>query len=110
MKKYTINFLVFGGVLWLLGLTVLLFLQMNKKPILGVIDTHALVMIEAQKIAALHPNNIPAEKLQKMADQLKDRVEELAKKEGFILFAKGAVWGGELPDFTEIMIEKLKKE
>ena len=45
-----------------------------------------------------------------MADQLKDRVEELAKKEGFILLAKGAVWGGELPDFTEIMIEKLKKE
>ena len=110
MKKSTINFLVLVGVLWLLSLTVLLFLQMNKKPTLGVIDTHALVAIEAQKIAALYPNNIPAEKLQQMADQLKNRVEEAAKKEGFILLAKGAVWGGELPDFTEIMIEKLKKE
>jgi hypothetical protein len=52
MKKSTINFLVLVGVLWLLSLTILLFLQMNKKPILGVIDTHALVAIEAQKIAS----------------------------------------------------------
>ena len=71
MKKSTINFLVLVGVLWLLSLTVLLFLQMNKKPTLGVIDTHVLVAIEAKKIATLYPNNIPAERLQKMADQLK---------------------------------------
>lgn len=111
MKKQTIYFLSFGAGLWLFAVTSLLLFQIVQKPTIGIIDTHALVAIEAKAVAEFYHNgNVPPEKLQKIAEKLKNSVDDFAKDRKLILFAKGAVWGGELPDFTDLMIEKLKKE
>ena len=111
MKKPSAYFLTLGTGLWLLCLTAIIVLQTVQRPTIGIIDAHALVAIEAKTFAQLYPKgSVPPEALQKIADKLKDAVADFAKEKGLVLLAKGAVWGGELPDFTDLMIEYLKKE
>ena len=97
-------------MLWLCTLTTFVAFQMQK-PTMGVIDPHALIAIEAKTMAKAYPNgNVPTKVLQDLAERLKAHVNNFAKEENLILLAKGAVWGGELPDFTDLMIERLEKE
>lgn len=108
MKKISTYCLILGVGLIVLVLGSGLFKQ---KQTIGMIDTHALIAIEAAKVAKTYPKgNVPQEALQKIAEKIKNSVDDFAKEEGFILLTKGAVWGGELPDFTDQMIERLKKE
>ncbi len=81
-----------------------------QKP-LAVVDVQALVSVEAQKALALYPKNqLPPEKLHEIAMHLKKRVEAFAEAQKITLLAQGAVWGGTLPDYTESVMEWLKKE
>ncbi len=99
------------GGFWLFSLTAILVYQTLQKPTFGTIDTHALVALEAKAMAKLYSKEtLPPEVLQKIADKLKSHVEDFAREQRIILLAKGAVWGGELPDFTEIMIQRLHKD
>lgn len=92
-------------------LALFLVAQQFNKPILAVIDTQALVAIEAQKMAESYPNGkVQPEKIQSIADGLKRKVDRFAKEHQLVLLAKGAVWGGELKDYTEQMIEIMKAE
>lgn len=111
MKKPILFFSLLGAGLWLLSLTLFSIWTTVQKPTIGVIDTHALVALEAKAMTELYPKGtVPSETLQKIADKLKITVAAFAKEQNCIFLAKGAVWGGELPDFTDLIIEKLKEE
>ena len=110
MKKNMRNYLLILS-LWILVLTVGFLFQSMPKKVYGVIDTQSIVAIEAQKIAALYSkNDIPPEKLQIIAEKLKEKVEFFANKQNLVLLAKGAVWGGDFPDYTDRVIEFLQEE
>jgi len=110
MKKLAYNLLILAAILWLGLITVILLLQ-HKQPKIGLVDTQLLISNQAQKIASLYPNgNLSSEKLLQLADQIKRSVETHAKANNIILLAKGAVWGSELPDYTENIIAALKEE
>lgn len=98
-------------VMWLAGISFLIIHHQLTTQKLGVIDTHILVGIEAQKIAKDYPKgNIPADKLQNIAEQLKKVINNLAQEHKLILIAKGALWGGEVPDYTEEVATYLQKK
>ena len=110
MKKLAYNFLILAVMLWLWLITVML-LRTLKQPKIGLVDAQLLIANQAKKIASLYPNgNLPPEKLLQLAEQIKSSVETHATDHNIILLAKGAVWGGTLPDYTENIIAALKEE
>ena len=110
MKKLTYNFLILTTILWL-GLITVMLLRTLKQPKIGVVDAQLLISNQAKKIAELYPNgNLPPEKLLQLVDQIKSSVETHAKDNNIILLAKGALWGGKLPDYTENIIALLAEE
>ena len=110
MKKTAYNFLLLAAIVWL-GLITVMLLRTLKQPKIGLVDAQLLIANQAQKAASLYPNgNLPPEKLLHLADQIKSSVDTHAKDHNIILLAKGAVWGGKLPDYTENIIAALKEE
>jgi hypothetical protein len=110
MKKLAYNLLILAVIVWL-GLITVMLLRTLKQPKIGLVDAQLLITNQAQKIASLYPNdNLPPEKLLQLAEQIKSSVETHAKNNNIILLAKGAVWGGKLPDYTENIIAALKEE
>jgi len=111
MKKNNSLILLFGLSGWLFILSLFFIWEVRQREAPGIIDTQAVVAIEAQKIVSLYPKgDIPPEKLQQLVEQLKSKVEAFAKSQNITLFAKGAVWGGSLPDYTDLVIESLKED
>ena len=79
------------------------------QPSFGIVDTQALVQFEAQKLAKESPRKeLSDEKLEEIADRLKQKVKLFAYFNQVVVLAKGAVWGGDLPDYTETILEDLK--
>ena len=110
MKKLAYNLLILAVIVWL-GLITVMLLRTLKQPKIGLVDAQLLITNQAQKIASLYPNgNLPPEKLLQLAEQIKSSVETHAKNNNIILLAKGAVWGGKLPDYTENIIAAHKEE
>ena len=111
MNKRTFNSIVIGVLSGLQLCMMVFLLQQPPQKNFGVVDAHALVSIEAQKVVAEYPKNqLPPEKLHEIAMHLKKRVEHFASVHKIILLAQGAVWGGELPDYTESVMTWLKAE
>ena len=110
MLKIMPKFLIGIAILWFTVITVILLLIV-KKPKIGVIDSQALIASQSHKIAALYPNgNLPPEQLQLLALQLKTSITAYARVNNLILLAKGAVWGGEIIDHTDNLINMFKQE
>ena len=45
----------------------------------------------------------------RLANNLKERIKSFAYLNQVVVLAKGAVWGGYLPDYTEMFLEDLKE-
>jgi hypothetical protein len=73
----------------------------------GVVDAGVLVALQAKEIAKSYPNGqLPPEKLERISKNLKEKVQIWGDNRGLTLLAKGAVWSGQLPDYTdEILVE-----
>lgn len=94
----------------LVALAVVIF-KTAVQPKIGFIDSQLLVTDQAKKIGALYPNGkLPPEKLQRLADHIKDSTARYAKDHNLILLAKGAVWGGDAVDYTSYVIDVLRSE
>lgn len=100
----------------ILGVLLLLAILLNVRTQLisyhfGLVDIQALVSLEAEKLARLYPDgNVPLNKLQVLASQLKQSLEQFSQKRHFILFAKGTVFAADLQDYTETIKEELENE
>lgn len=112
MQKAISKILILGAMLWLGVLSgAVIILQTSLQPKIGLIDSQLLVANQAQKIGVLYPNGkLPPEKLQLLANQIKDSTARYAKENNLILVAKGAVWGGDAVDYTPYVIDALKSE
>lgn len=109
MLKIILKFLIGITIVWFAIIVILLLIV--KKPKIGVVDSQALIASQAQKIASFYPNgNLPSEQLQLVAHQIKTAITAYAKARNLILLAKGAVWGGEIVDHTDNLINMFKQE
>lgn len=83
----------------------------HPSPSLGVVDAQTLVTMEAQKVVKDYQTGVvPPERLQRIVTRLKQKVDRFSCEHNLILFARGAVWGGELPDYTEVFLEALTEK
>jgi hypothetical protein len=98
-------------VLILFELTILsLFLFLRPKYAFGTIDTNVLIAKQSQILAKHYPHpqgKVSNHLLQQGADQIKEKVRAFAKENNLVLIAKGAIWGGTLPDYTEKVLQAL---
>ena len=102
-----------GGVLN--GETAWSFLKLS--PRLAVVDMQALIAKGSQHLAKNSPNktlgkgfakvsnHVSSHQIQEVGEQLKEKLEAFAAKHRLILLAKGAVMGGNLPDYTAEIME-----
>ncbi|MEI8295950.1 MAG: hypothetical protein WCG04_05455 [Alphaproteobacteria bacterium] len=75
----------------------------------GTIELNAIVAAHAKALAKSYPNGqIPQTKMRHLAEGLKDKVQEWGNKRGLTLFAKGAVWSGQLPDYTDDILTEME--
>ena len=78
---------------------------------LATIDVQHLINQQAQNLAGRYPKGkVPEAKLQQLVGRLKNVVEVYAEKNNVILLSKNSVLGGKLPDYTQVILEKLKEE
>ncbi len=96
-------------LLILFELTVLsIFLFLRPKYAFGTVDTNALIAKQSQILAKHFPQGKVSHHLLKQgADQIKEKVATFAKENNLVLIAKGAIWGGTLPDYTEKVLHLL---
>ena len=96
-------------VLILFEVTVLsIFLFLRPKHVFGTVDTNALIAKQSQILAKHYPKGkISNSILQQGADQIKEKVATFAKENNLVIIAKGAIWGGTLPDYTEAILHLL---
>lgn len=77
-----------------------------RRPAFVTVDTVVLVSKQAEQLAARYPKGkIATIELQQIAEQLKESVSKIAKEKNLVILAKGAVWGGDLPDYTPAILE-----
>jgi len=79
-----------------------------SKTSFGVIDEKLVISLQAKELAKHYPTGqIPPEKLDRLARALKDKIQEWGDKQGLTLLAKGAVWSGKLPDYTDGVLAEI---
>lgn len=107
---FLIGGMALGGILN--GETAWSFLKLA--PRLAVVDMQALIAKQSQHLAKTSSNKalgkgsakISRHKIQEAGEQLKETLEAFAVKHHLILLAKGAVMGGDLPDYTNAIVEE----
>lgn len=78
-----------------------------KKPTFAVVDMNRLISQRAQNLAKLRltgdqsKQKIMTQQIRDISTNLKEDLDDFAKENGVIILSKGAVAGGQLPDFTE---------
>ena len=88
--------LVFGNVAsWMF---------LPKPQSFGVIDVQHLITERAQTLAKAKKAN--PRQVQEVADQLKEELRSFAMDKAVILLLKGAVVGGDLPDWTDRFVNE----
>jgi hypothetical protein len=93
-----------------LGLSILNVLVYPKQTFV-VVDTTALITKQAQQVVAQYPKGkIAADELQKIAERLRESVAIFAQQHHLVILAKGAVWGGNLPDYTDVLLKNLTSQ
>ncbi len=76
----------------------------------GTIDVQKLISAEAQKLASIYPKgDVPPEKLQALIESIRGNIQNFTRNKKVILFAKGAVLSGNIPDYTESIIKGLEE-
>jgi len=79
-----------------------------SKTSFGIIDEKLIVSVQAKELAKHYPTGqIPPEKLRRLTEELKDKIQEWGDKQGLTLLAKGAVWSGKLPDYTNDVLAEI---
>ena len=85
----------------------------KPSPRLAVVDMQALIAKGSQHLAKTSPNKalgkaskVSSHQIQEAGEQLKETLEAFATKHHLILLTKGAVMGGNLPDYTEEVMEE----
>jgi len=96
-------------LLILFELTVLsIFLFLRPKHAFGTVDTSALIAKQSELLVKHYPKGkVSQQILQQGADQIKEKVATFAKDNNLVIIAKGAIWGGTLPDYTEKVLQTL---
>ena len=78
---------------------------------LATIDAQYLISVQAQTLAGRYPKGkVPEAKLQQLVNRIRGVVEVYAEKNNVILLSKNSVLGGKLPDYTQVILGKLKEE
>jgi hypothetical protein len=83
-------------------------------PRLAVVDMQALIAKGSEHLAKTSPNKafgkgsakVSSHQIQETGEQLKETLEAFAAKHHLILLTKGAVMGGNLPDYTAEIMEE----
>jgi len=85
----------------------------KPSPRLAIVDMQALIAKGSQRLAKTSPNKalgktskVSSHQIQEAGEQLKETLEAFAAKHHLILLAKRAVMGGNLPDYTEEVMEE----
>lgn len=74
------------------------------------VDASRLVALKAEELAkGVGKQKISEAHLQRIANRLKEGVTCYAQEKGVIVLAKGAVWGGNLPDHTQAIMKYLNQ-
>jgi hypothetical protein len=96
-------------VLILFEVTILsIFLFLRPKHDFGTVDTSALIAKQSELLVKYYPKRkVSNHILQEGADQIKEKVVTFAKENNLVIIAKGAIWGGTLPDYTEQILQSL---
>ena len=85
----------------------------KSSPRLAIVDMQALIAKGSQHLAKTIPNKalgkaskVSGHQIREAGEQLKETLEAFAAKHHLILFSKGAVMGGNLPDYTAEIMEE----
>lgn len=82
-----------------------------NKPKFGVIDTGFIVAEQAKVLAKMNPNTtFTPQRIREVTDNLKEQVDSFCHQKNIILISKGAVWGGDLKDYTQEIYADLNLE
>ncbi|WP_139016887.1 hypothetical protein [Candidatus Odyssella thessalonicensis] len=73
------------------------------------IDINYIVVEQAKILAKKNPNApVSPQRLRQITDHLKETVGQWCADHKVLLFSKGALWGGELPDYTQEILTVLE--
>lgn len=104
-KKGLVSFLVLLGGVTLMNLFIWSF---PKSPELGLVDTSLLVTEQAKHLAQNNPESaLTPQRMRQITDNLKDQIGDWCLNRNIILLSKGAVWGGEITDYTQEILQGL---
>jgi len=87
-----------GGMAWLFS---------RNAPQFAVVDMQALIVQQSQHLTKTHAGKVSTRQVQDASEQLKEKLETFALKHDLILLNKGAVMGGNLPDYTAEIAENI---
>lgn len=76
----------------------------------GVVDVQRIIAEQAKNLASQYPQGqVPKEKLRETVEEIKETLDAWAHSRKIVLIAKGALWGGQVPDYTEHLGAMLNK-
>ncbi len=85
-----------------------IFVFLRPKYAFGTVDTSTLIAKQSQLLAKhSRQGKISQHILQEGANQIKEKVAAFANDNNLVIIAKGAIWGGTLPDYTEKVLQTL---
>lgn len=106
-KKWSLG----GLMILVLSVISYLFLSLNcKDPSLtiGIIDINRIVVEQAKKITNNQTGHSATNlQLRQITDQLKEHIDQWAQDNHVILLSKNVVWGGDVIDYTPIILNQL---
>jgi len=74
---------------------------------LGLVDMQLLLSTQSQQLAKVYPNgNVPSGVMQQVVEEMKSVIDSFGKSQKITLLAKGAVLSGELPDYTQEILNE----
>ena len=78
----------------------------RSKP-LGLVDMQLLLSAQSQQLAKSYPNGqVPAGVMQQVVEDIKTVIQDFGQDQKITLLAKGAVLSGELPDYTQEILNE----
>ena len=78
----------------------------RSKP-LGLVDMQLLLGAQSQQLAKTYPNGqVPPGVMQQIVEDIKTVIQDYGQDQKITLLAKGAVLSGELPDYTQEILNE----
>ena len=75
--------------------------------VLGTVDMQALLSNQSQQLAKSFPNGqVPPGVMHQVVEDIKTVIEDYGQDQKITLLAKGAVLSGELPDYTQEILNE----